>query len=430
MTGADSISQEAISTAEADRPVVPRERNLTLDFIRGVAVLGILFCNITAFGQPYTAYYWPPAINGGATSGDGLVWLFQFVFLDGKFRALFTMLFGAGIYLFLERAWARGQGRKLQARRLTILLGFGLVHYFLIWRGDILALYASWGLVALLFTGWSINAQRRFGLIAVLGGSVLLALLMAGQFASATMPAAQQQLTPEQLESIVEAPQKSLDAAQAEVVLYSGDSYPAIVHFVVTEKVGQLVAELVFAGLFETLGLIMLGMALYRMGLFAAAIDRAVLLRRGWIAVIGGCAVSLALGLWPLSEGFPFYTTQLVFNGLGAPPHIVTALGLLALLVAWAPAASATALGTRFVAAGRMAFSNYLGTSIVMMPLFQGWGLGLFGKLHRLELIGVVLTVWLVMLVWSPWWLARFRYGPLEWIWRCLTYGKLLPLRR
>ncbi len=131
-------------------PVGSGERLVALDFIRGIAVLGILFANITAYAQPYTAYYWPPAIVGGMTVGDQAVWVFQFVFVDGKFRGLFTLLFGAGMMLFLERARRRGAGTGLQLRRLAWLLMFGLIHFFLIWRGDILTLYAVWGMVALL----------------------------------------------------------------------------------------------------------------------------------------------------------------------------------------------------------------------------------------------------------------------------------------
>jgi uncharacterized protein len=106
------------------------------------------------------------------------------------------------------------------------------------------------------------------------------------------------------------------------------------------------------------------------------------------------------------------------------------ALGLAALLVLWAPGASGTWLGSRFVAAGRMAFSNYAGTSLVMMFVFQGWAGGLYGTPHRIDLSGFVLLAWALMLAWSKPWLDRFRYGPLEWLWRCLTYGRIFAFSR
>ena len=104
-------------------------------------------------------------------------------------------------------------------------------------------------------------------------------------------------------------------------------------------------------------------------------------------------------------------------------------LGLAALLALWGPRATGW-LGRRISAAGRMAFSNYLGTSILMLFVFHGWALGLFGELTRPALYGVMLATWAIMLIWSPAWLARYRFGPLEWLWRCLTYMRIFPIRR
>src|SRR5690606_1271328 len=132
-----------------------------LDFVRGVAVLGILFPNVVAHGYPFLAYFWPEALAGGATPLDRAIWLFQFVFVDGKFRGLFTLLFGAGIYLFMERAWARGATRWLQARRLFWLALFGLAHFYLIWFGDILFAYAVSGFAVLAMIGWEARTQLR-----------------------------------------------------------------------------------------------------------------------------------------------------------------------------------------------------------------------------------------------------------------------------
>jgi len=148
------------------------------------------------------------------------------------------------------------------------------------------------------------------------------------------------------------------------------------------------------------------------------------------IGIVAGIALTIPLALWPYNSGFDFFTTLVVFQALGRIGQLPMALGLAALLVLWAPSATRGWLGSRFSAAGRMAFSNYLGTSIIMMFVFHGWALGLFGYLGRVELFGVVLLTWIAMLAWSKPWLARFRYGPLEWLWRCLTYGKVFPLRR
>ncbi len=421
-----------IPIEESAGPVQPSgsDRVVSLDFIRGIAVLGILFANITAFGQPYVAYLWPPAISGGMTAGDQAIWLFQFVLVDGKFRGLFTILFGAGIYLFMERAWARGKGKGLQARRLFFLLCFGLIHYFLIWRGDILTLYAVWGLVALLMIGWKGKTQLVVGLIATTLGSLLMAALMAFQFAAAEIPQVRDNMPPEAREQIENVEPNTLASAEEEIALYQDGSYGEIVESAVKNDWGQLLSELLLVGPVETIGLILIGMGLYRMGLFTGGISRRKLLIWGWIGLIVGLVTSFLAGQMAYSAGFPFMTTLFVFNGLGQLPHLITVLGVLFLLALWGPSAAGGWLGRRFVAAGRMAFSNYLGTSIVMMFVFHGWAGGLFGQLHRLELLGIVVAMWLVMLLWSKAWLSVFRFGPLEWVWRCLTYGKLFPIRR
>lgn len=146
--------------------------------------------------------------------------------------------------------------------------------------------------------------------------------------------------------------------------------------------------------------------------------------------MIAGTALTIPLGLWAYSQDFPFFLTLFVFVGATAVPHLMAVLGLAALLSLWAPTAARSALGQRLVAAGRMAFSNYLGTSLILVTIFNGWGLGLFGQFGRVELFGFVLGIWALMLLGSKAWLARFRYGPLEWLWRCLTYWQLFPLRR
>src|SRR6476620_4601702 len=135
----------ALAGSMPSEPVGRTERILALDFIRGIAVLGILFPNIVAHGDAILSYFWPPNLPGGAREVDKVVWLFQLVLIDGKFRGLFTLLFGAGMMLFMERARGRGATRWLQARRLLWLALFGLVHFFIIWTGDILFLYAVAG---------------------------------------------------------------------------------------------------------------------------------------------------------------------------------------------------------------------------------------------------------------------------------------------
>jgi uncharacterized protein len=173
----------------------------------------------------------------------------------------------------------------------------------------------------------------------------------------------------------------------------------------------------------------LLGVALYRLGFFTGGLERGAMLRWGWAGVIAGALAHLAIGLVVRADGFSYYGTLAAFAGWSVLPRLWMVLGLAALLVAYAPSATGW-LGARIRAAGRVALTNYLGTSLAMMPVFHGWGLGLFGQLNRPQLYLVVLLAWAAMLAWPKPWLERFAYGPLEWLWRCLTYRTLFPLAR
>jgi len=415
--------------ATPDQAIPAGNRIITLDLIRGIAVLGILFANITAFGQPVAAYFWPPAMPGGASESDKLTWLIQFVLIDHKMRGLFSLLFGAGMMLFVERAWAKGSGRWLQFRRLFWLLIFGSVHFYFIWLGDILQLYAVWGMVALLFMKWRAKTQLLVGLALYGLSSVAMVGMMGSPYYLTTHPEAAQNFPIEMRQEVAEAETKTLEEVQEALQLHQQGSYSDFVRHQLTEEVADNYQNMIF-GLIETLPLILIGMALYRFGFFSGALDPLMMRRWGWIGLITGLAGAAVAGWWAYAVGFPFHLTAFAFNGTMMAPRLAFVLGFAALLVLWAPRFTQSWLGDRLVYAGRMAFSNYLGTSIIMLFVFEGWALGLYGKFHRVELFGVVLLIWVAMLLWSKPWLRRFRYGPLEWLWRCLTYMRLFPLRR
>ncbi|GMN13705.1 DUF418 domain-containing protein [Altererythrobacter sp. MTPC7] len=405
------------------------QRIASLDFIRGIAVMGILWANIVAFGQPFAAYMYPDAFTFPHSDAEDWMWVAQFVLIDGKMRGLFTLLFGAGMMLFMEKAWARGQGRGLQARRLFWLMLFGLLHYFLIWRGDILFSYAVCGLVALAFLRMEAHKQLVLGLLGYVAGAVLYGAMMAPLTLAADTPMGEEGGALEMVApSLEEGKQIALDDGAVQTELIRGGDYGDYV----AHMVGTHTADLgffIFIWLFETLPLMLVGMALYRMGLFSGGFEPGRQRMWGWIGLLGGGAVSLLIALWVRDNGFTYYGTQAAMVGFSFLPRLPMVLGLAALLSLAAPHAAGW-LGSRVSAAGRAAFTNYLGTSAVMMLVFHGWGLGLFGELGRTELYGVALLGCAAMLAWSAPWLARFRYGPLEWLWRCLTYGKLFPLRR
>ncbi len=404
------------------------DRIVSLDLIRGIAVLGILFANITAFAHPMLAYYWPDALPDGGTVADATIWLFQFIFIDGKMRGLFTLLFGAGIVLFMERAWTRGGSRWWQVRRLAWLMVFGLLHFFLLFRGDILFTYSVWGLVALLFVRVDPIKQMTAGILLYMVGGIFLMLAMGADawFEQANACAQPASVECRNLEEGLTAATRQIDQQHA---VYGSGSFGDILSYTVNEQ-SIFLGKAMFFGMLETLPLMLMGMALYRFGLFDGGVDRAALRKWSWLGVMAGIALTLPLGLWVLASGFSYYLTSFVFNAASQIPRLPMMLGLAVLLVLWTPAIAGTAIGRRLVAAGRMAFSNYIGTSLVMMLVFHGWALGLYGKLGRLELLVVVLAGWAAMLAWSKPWLERFGQGPLERLWRSLARPKIADERR
>jgi len=418
----------ALAGAIPVEPTGTGQRIVTLDFIRGIAVLGILFPNIVAYAHPILAYFWPEGLPGGATEFDKATWLFQLVLIDGKFRGLFTLLFGAGMYLFIERVWARGGTRWLQARRLFWLMLFGLAHFFLLWIGDILFMYAIAGMVALAMLKWQAKTQLRIGIVWYLVGAFMLTAGLGSQAAMENFPRVQAN-APEQYEQVRQAIADQLTSMERErTVMATGDYGEVLAYRAGHEAVG--LAEAGFIAVLETIPLMLIGMAVYRLGWFERRPDRVKMRRWGWVGFVGGALLTVPLALLAVNAGFPLMLTQFVFNGPTQFLHLPMVLGLVALLSLWAPTAAQTWLGSRFAAAGRMAFSNYLGTSIVMMLVFPAWAGGLYGQFHRDGLLPFVLGMWVLMLGWSKWWLDRFHYGPLEWLWRCLTYWRLFPLRR
>jgi len=423
------VADQAVTPdLEAAAPARLPERIGSLDLMRGIAVLGILAANIVAFGQPFSAYMFPETFLVPAGDNDGWMWIAQFVLIDGKMRGIFTVLFGVGLYLFMERAWARGQTRWLQARRLFFLMLFGMVHFFFIWRGDILFYYAVIGFIALLCLDWSPKDQLKVGLLGYFAGAIFYALMMLPLHFIADASFGQNVAMAETRVGLEEGKQEALADDVIESGLKQSGDYIGFVEHRFSEHWFEPLTNVLFLGL-ESLPLMLIGMGLYRLGFFNGGIDPGRMRFWGWIGFLGGSLLHLLIGLWVQSIGFTYYGTLAAFVGVSPLPRLMMVLGIMALLAVYGPGWKGW-LAQRFAAAGRAAFTNYLGTSILMLLVFHGWALGLFGELNRPQLYLVVLSAWIVMLAWSKPWLERYRYGPLEWLWRCLTYRKMFPLKR
>jgi len=401
------------------------ERVSALDLIRGVAVLGILAVNVLHFSNAPSAVFTPHATSIG-TAADVGVFAAILVLFEGKMRALFSMLFGASLLLLTDRAaQTAGDGPAPVVRRLLWLAVIGYLHFLLLWDGDILFLYAIAGLAALPLrhaAAWPLCAS----------GLMLFSLWQAHGLASWWPGVAREQAVlagtaapdAQKAHRLVLAERRSADA-QAIATIRSGMSAQ------VASKLRErpfYPLRMVATALGETLSYVLIGMALLRSGFFTGGWKRRQF--RGMaLAGIGlGGAATLGFATWAIPAHFPeLAMVAAISYGLGFP-HLLMALGYAALLVLASRGASW--LGDRLRAAGRMALTNYLATTLVMTFLFHSWGLGLAGRVPVAHLSLFVLLGWGLMLGWSPLWLRHFRQGPLEWGWRSLVEGRMLPLRR
>lgn len=422
------LGETSVGSSDDAAPVADTGRISSLDYIRGLAVMGILIANIIAFGQPANAYIWPGAWIGETGDPEGWMWIAQLILIDGKMRGLFTLLFGAGLYLFMERAWARGASRWLQIWRLVLLLGFGLAHFFFIWMGDILAMYALIGFLVTACLGWKATTQWRVAVFTYFIGALMLGGALTFPYLIAETPFGEVEgLAETRVEMLAQQEATLADDRETSSLIDKGD-YGALVEKRLTKQWWMPFGNSLFF-FFESFPLMLLGASLYRYGFFSGGVSAGRLRLWGWLGLGIGALFTLGIGLFVKSAGFGFNAATAAIIGWTMIPRFLMTLGLACLLVLYASSASGW-LTQRVQAAGRVAFTNYLGTSIVMLFVFHGWALGLFGELNRPQLYLVAILVCLAMLAWSKPWLDRFQYGPLEWLWRCLTYRKLFPLRR
>jgi uncharacterized protein len=403
-------------------------RYITLDALRGFAVMGILTVNIIGFAMPEWAYV-SPIIYGGETLADRISWFFSFIFVDGKMRGLFSLLFGASMMLIIERAEAKGRdSATIHYSRMFWLAFFGLAHFFLLWFGDILFTYAIVGCLAYLMHHMEPRKLIRWALIVYGLGFLLWALQFGGlQILQwfATQPGASPQIVSTYRDAIG-SPEFNPDIAK-ELARLRGDWSGIFMH-----KLAEWYTplSLLLQSLTETLPLMMLGMALKKNGFLIGEWDSAGY--RYWInrLLLPGLLLYILLGAWAWASGFNIFTTLGVFMAWSQIPRLMLTIAYAALLILWIRKHAGSALLARIAAAGRAAFTNYLGTTIVMTTLFYGYGFGLFGYVGRPALWLFVLGAWAVMLLWSKAWLDRFHYGPLEWLWRSLARMQVQPMRK
>jgi len=396
-------------------PVPVPERVAALDALRGLSLLGILLSNVAAFAGPL--YELHDGIDPALRGSDRALATFVYVAIRDKAWTLFALLFGMGFAAMLGRAQAGGRGfGAVYLRRSFGLAAIGLVHAWAIWAGDILVTYALCAFALLALRRLSDEAWLALGCALYLAGTGFMLLVAA----SLTLP------------GVAQGGARELARAQAEraaeVAAYAHGDYAAAVaqrvHFFFDTTIPGWAVMLPLA-----LGLFLIGAALMRSGTLAdPARHRArlrAMLRYGGALGISLTAASVAL------EPAPSVAVYTASSVLAQTLHIAGGLPLaLAAIAAVALLLEAGARWPlRFAAAGRMALTHYLAQSLVATWLLYGHGLGQWGRWSYSALILAALLLFAAQMAFSGWWLRRFRFGPVEWLWRAFTYGRWPPLR-
>ena len=422
-------------------PVTAGERFASLDRLRGVAILGILVMNIYAFAMPFIAYVDPYRMGGTEAYNIG-TWIFTHIFFDQKFMSIFAMLFGAGLVLMAERAEARGaKPARFYFRRQFWLIVIGAIHGYLIWMGDILFAYALIGMLV-----YPLRKRRPRTLIIIacvmLPVTLLFNLGNAKQMEDTMAKVAEIEVLLEEGQDIDEEQQQVLDDwkqqrmfafptdedAAEEIAVYRGDYAGIVAHRAPIVAMMQ-VFMILFFGLWRIAPLMMIGMALMKLGVLTCERSADFYGRFMLIAY----AVGLPLTVFSAFDLHAHQFDQMyVMRGGGIANYfgsILVALGHIGLVMWLTKSGTASRLLDRFAAVGRMALTNYLMHSLILTTIFYGYGLGLYGTVPRIWQMAFVAAVIGLELLWSKWWLERYRFGPAEWVWRTLTYGKRQPMR-
>jgi uncharacterized protein len=429
-------------------PTTQQERIILLDSLRGIAVLGILLMNIPGFGLAHSAIF-----DYSINEQSRLNYYFWYVFGPGVFegsqRAIFSMLFGAGAFIFISRLEKRTTGlmpAELFLRRQLWLLVFGMFNaYVLLWFWDILYHYAICGIILFAFRRLApkylfIAAGVCLVLMTVRENRDLYqrkSMISKGE-AVAAMDTTQTKLSDKQKgqlsemqgfkeRSTPEAKKTKMEKELSEVRGSYGDLYE--VRSRMAEE-GETAAMYNFI-IWDVLLFMFLGMAFFKMGILQGEAKTSVY---AWMAILGlviGLPLSYLFVTNDVNHNFNWFeivkTKRFEFYELQRFVHSIGIFGLIMLMYKsgwfkW--------LFRVMRPVGQMAFTNYLMQSIICGIIFVGIGFGMYGRLQIYELYYVVISVWIVEIIWSHLWFRFFIFGPFEWAWRSLTYWKRQPLRR
>jgi uncharacterized protein len=361
-----------------------------------------------------------PYAYGDLGGAKRLVWFLSHLLTDMKFMAIFSMLFGAGVVLMAERRAAVGKATAgLHYRRMLWLVLFGAAHGWLLWYGDILFTYAVCGFWVYLLRKKRPKTLITVGLIVV---GVSSAISLFWQFTMPWWPPGQvEQMNNDWWAPPPEMVAEELDAYRGGWIEQQTQRAPSALFM---ETMVLLTGMMWRCG-----GLMLIGMALFKLGFFSANLTDRVYGRTMAVGVLVGLPL-ITYGVW-YREAVEWDVRSAFLGGsqFNYWASIPVALAWIAAVMLVCKHGLFPTLTARLAAVGRMALSSYLLQTIICTTIFYGHGLGLYGSVERTGQIAIVFAVWLALLLFCPWWMQHFRFGPFEWLWRSLTYWKVQALR-
>ena len=396
------------------RPVSTMERVETIDLLRGLALFGILAANIRGFSGPPITYFSPHLM--WTSLPDRIAQAFIDAFVQGKFIAIFAFLFGVGFAVQFERANARGaKFGWTYSRRLFVLLLIGLAHGLLIWFGDILLTYALCGFILLLFRK---RQNKTIAIWAAIFLSFLLVVMTGGFIAS---------------QAGVKLPEMKPAAAEIAkaVKIYSTGTWLEILSQRMKDAV-KFNWGFFFAVAWQILGAFLLGMLAWRKRFFHPAPESLPRYRKAmWWGLFIGIAGNVVMTIAKFDDPsmLPTSFARYAMFVLYATAVPTLSLGYICFVILLCQDAKWRARLHRFAAVGRTALTNYLMQSVIGTLIFYSYGLGFFGVGPAI-LLPLTFVIFGAQLYLSSWWVKRYRFGPVEWLWRRLTYKGPLPMRR
>lgn len=397
-------------------PIAQTERIDAVDVLRGLAVGGILIGNMQWFAG------WgimPPSLAAAAPVADQITNFLVHFFIEGKFYSIFSLLFGFGFALQITRAEERGDtNASVFKRRLFWLLVIGLLHAYLLWAGDILSVYAVMGFVLLLFRRKSDASLLKwaFWLMVVPIVSYTLIYFLFAAFVPANAIA-------EMEAAIAGRWQSSVDQVT------QGGFISILTGYNLEYIVGRYAGLIIGMRLPKILAMFLLGLYAYRRGVFHDPVTHRPFIKKVFVfSLMIGLVGNIIFALLAGNES-PFPPTPAAIVGVLAYAFSVPALAIAITALVLLMWPTFKRLLSIFAPVGRMALTNYIMQTVICVIIFYGYGLGLFGWFGALYATLTALAIFAFLIAVSTLWLRYFKYGPLEWIWRQLTYKKRLNLR-